>query len=211
MVSWDGIGLEEFLSETPSMRLTGMNDEELVLEGTYEINAIVDGWNHIHDSFALKMVVNRRYPRVIPKVYETEGKIPPKSEHHINPDGSFCLGSELRVKDIASKFPGLDQFAQRLLIPFLYSVSHKIRYNSYPYGDLDHGHDGLYDDYQKMFNVDSKPAVKAVMKALGRRKREANKLPCPCGCDRRLGRCDYRYFLGRFRKLERRRWFRSHL
>lgn len=211
MFSWDGIGLEELLSETPSLRLIGMNDEELVLEGIYEINAIVDGSNPIHDSFALRMVVNRRYPRAIPKIYEIEGKIPRNPDHHINQDGSFCLGSELRVKDIASKCPGLDQFAQHLLTPFLYSVSHKIRYNSYPYGDLTHGSDGLYDDYQIMFNVDSKSAVKAAMEALGRRKREANKLPCPCGCDRRLGRCDYRYFLGQFRKLERRRWFRKHL
>lgn len=78
-------------------------------------------------------------------------------------------------------------------------------------GELDHGEKGLIDDYSEMFRVNSKASVLLVLKALGLRKRSANKLLCPCGCGHHLGLCSYRFFLNEFRCVERRRWFRSHL
>ena len=76
---------------------------------------------------------------------------------------------------------------------------------------LDHGEKGLIDDYSQLFNVNGKASVLRALKALGLRKREANKLPCPGGCGDRLGSCDYRFVLNEFRQVERRRWFRDHL
>ena len=37
----------------------------------------------------------------------------------------------------------------------------------------------------------------------------ANKKPCPCGCGVRLGRCNKRFILNRYRNLAPRRWFRD--
>ena len=102
-------------------------------------------------------------------------------------------------------------FFEKVVVRFIYAVSHRVEFGNFPYGELDHGEKGLIDDYSELFNVNSKTSVLLALKALGLRKRVANKLPCPCGCGDRLGSCNYRFFLNEFRQIERRRWFRFHL
>ncbi|WP_336432396.1 hypothetical protein [Providencia huashanensis] len=90
-------------------------------------------------------------------------------------------------------------------------MSHRVEFGNFPYGELEHGEKGLIDDYSQLFNVKGKISVLRALKALGLRKRDANKLPCPCSCGDRLGLCDSRFVLNEFRQVERRRWFREHL
>lgn len=208
---WDNICLEEFLSQNPKMRLSRMNNNEIVIEGNYNINAQMEGAHHIEETYELKLVIDKNHPRLIPKVFETGGKIPRAPDYHINHDGSFCLGSEIKVKSVLFDKPDIVSFSENLLTPFLYSICHKIKFNSLPYGELDHGENGLIDDYQQLFGVKDKQSVLWALEALGRRKRDANKLPCSCGCGERLGKCSFRFSLNKWRKLEKRRWYRTHL
>ncbi|MGL4613695.1 MAG: hypothetical protein ACRCVV_07315, partial [Shewanella sp.] len=117
----------------------------------------------------------------------------------------------LKIKSILKADSSLTTFFEKIVVRFLYSVSHRVEFGNFPYGELDHGEKGLIDDYSQLFNVNGKASVLRALKALGLRKREANKLPCPCGCGDRLGSCDYRFVLNEFRQVERRRWFRDHL
>jgi hypothetical protein len=211
MLWWDDIELEAFLSQNPRMRLAGFYDDSLTIEGEYCIHAAMEGAQEIEETFSLRISVSRNFPREAPRVSETRGRIPETSDHHINHDGSFCLGSEIKVKSILSESPNLLAFSERILTPFLYSVSHKIQFGFFPYGDLSHGEEGLLEDYQLIFKVHDKSSVMLALKALSIRKRAANKLPCPCNCGSRLGKCDYRFFINQWRDLERRSWFRRHL
>lgn len=211
MTWWNSIGLEVFLSRNPKMRLTRMNEDTVVIEGNFDVNAQMNGAHHIRESYELKLVIDKDHPRQSPKVFETGGLIPRTPDNHINQDGSFCLGSKIKVKSVLFDNPHIASFSESLLTPFLYSVCHKIKFNSFPYGELDHGEAGLIDDYQQLFVVKDKLSVLRTLSVLGRRKRDANKLPCPCGCGERLGKCSFRFSLEKWRRLERRRWFRSHL
>jgi len=211
MSKWDNLKLQEFLSLYPRMRLAEYGDEQAVIEGEYFLNAQMDGYEAIQETYKLRIIFPPRYPRSLPQVIELGNRIPKNSDYHTNKDRTFCLGSEIRLKSILFAHPSILDFIKKILDPFLYAVSYKLRYNFYPYGDLDHGEDGLIDDYQRLFNVADKASVLLVLRALGKRKREANKLPCPCGCRQRIGKCDFRFNLQRWRRLEKRRWFREHL
>lgn len=193
------------------MRLTEYEDERAVIEGEYYLNAQMDGYEAIQETFKLRVIFPPRYPRSLPQVTEIGNRIPRNLDYHTYDDGTFCLGSEIKLKSILFEHPSITDFIQRILDPFLYAISYKLRYDFYPFGDLDHGEDGLIDDYQRIFNVPDKASVLQVLRALGKRKREANKVLCPCGCGGRVGKCDYRFDLQRWRRLERRRWFRTHL
>lgn len=192
------------------MRLTHYG-KVVCIEGRYDIHAQMEGFNEIHDSYALKIVIDEKYPREIPSVFETAGWLPRDLEYHIYSNGSFCLGSEIRLKAMLSETPSIPEFAERILDPFLYSVSYKLKYNRFPNGELAHGEAGLIDDYERMFNVTGKDSVLKVLSALGKKKRVANKLPCPCGCGKKLGNCEFRFSLEKWRRLDRRRFFREHL
>ena len=208
---WDHILLEEFLSRNPKMRLMPMDGDQIVIEGDFDVNAEMEGACRIEETYSLKVVLGKGFPREVPLVFETGGRIPKEPDFHVNPDKSLCLGSYLRIKSLMAESPSLLAFSGRLLIPFLYSVSYKIKFGSFPYGELDHGENGLVDDYKRLFSVNDKKSVLRTLAVLARRKREANKLPCPCGCGLRLGKCEYRFTLDHWRSLERRRWYRSHL
>ncbi|GAB6906283.1 hypothetical protein JCM12296A_21180 [Desulfosarcina cetonica] len=193
------------------MRLTELGEERVVVEGEYYLNAQMDGYEAIQETYKLRIIFPPHYPRALPQVIELGNRIPKNSDYHTNKDRTFCLGSEIRLKSILLEHPSILDFIKKILDPFLYAVSYKLRYDFYPFGDLAHGEKGLIDDYQRIFKVADKASVLQVLRALGKRKRVANKLPCPCGCGQRIGKCDYRFNLQGWRRLERRRWFREHL
>ena len=195
----------------PRMRLVELNSQQVVIEGKYELDAQMKGFEPILDTYQLQIVFPADYPRSLPTVRESEKRIPRTADYHTYKDGSFCLGSDIKLKSILFEYSTVTEFVEKILDPFLYAVTYKVEHDIYPFGDLDHGEDGLIDDYQQLFNVKGKAAVLLVLAALGKRKREANKLPCPCGCRRRIGKCDFRFDLQRWRELDRRRWFREHL
>ena len=211
MRDWDAIKLEEFLATHPQIRISEINDERLVLAGEYHLKAQLAGRELVERSYRLKLICPYDYPKNLPKVIDEEKYFPRNHEYHIYSDGSFCLGSELKIKLLLRNDHSLSVFFKKVVDGFLYAITHRIEYGHFPYGELAHGEQGLVDDYGDIFGVSGKHAVVRALQALGKRKREANKLSCPCGCRLRLGRCDYRFVLNGFRNIERRRWFRQHL
>ncbi len=211
MKHWKAVGLEAFLSAYPSIRLVDVHADKVELQGEYQLKAQLAGSRFIERTFSLRIVFPSNYPRALPVVFDIAGYFPRNQDFHTYSDGSFCLGSDLKIKSILKTDSSLKTFFEKIVVSFLYSVSHRVEFGNFPYGELDHGEKGLIDDYSQLLNVNGKASVLRALKALGLRKREANKLPCPCGCGDRLGSCDYRYVLNEFRQVERRRWFRDHL
>lgn len=211
MSKWERFELQEFLTANPKMRLTHFDDFSITIEGEYNINAQMEGFHSIHECYSLKIEFPEGYPKTIPVVIETKSVIPRDLDHHTYVDGPFCLGSDLKIKGILSESPNVSDFAGKILDPFLYSISYKIKYHMFPNGDLAHGEAGLIDDYERIFNVKGKLSVLGVLRALSKRKRVANKLPCPCACGKRIGVCDFRFSLPKWRELDKRRWFKKYL
>ncbi|MEE1981394.1 ubiquitin-conjugating enzyme family protein [Shewanella xiamenensis] len=211
MKHWKAIGLEEFLSAYSNIRLVDVHADKVELQGEYQLKAQLAGSQFIERTFSLRIVCPRDYPRALPVVYDTAGYFPRNQDFHTYSDGSFCLGSDLKIKSILRADSSLITFFEKIVVRFLYSVSHRVEFGNFPYGELEHGEKGLIDDYSQLLNVNGKTSVLRALKALALRKRVANKLPCPCGCGGRLGSCKYRFILNEFRQVERRRWFRDHL
>lgn len=211
MSKWDDLGLNDFLTSRPTMRIVSYSDLEIGLVGDYRCRAGKKGQPAIDETYTLSIRFPPRYPDDIPVVTETGGRITRHQDFHTYKDGSFCLGSDIRIKAIIRERPRLTEFADRILDPFLYSISCKIKFGAFPYGELAHGEPGLIDDYEQLFGITGKKAVLGVLNALGKRKRIANKLACPCACGHRLGKCDFRFTIAEWRTLARRRWFRHHL
>ena len=170
----------------------------------------MQGFHEIHDSYAISVRFPRDYPSAVPNVHETGKRISRDTAFHTYEDGSFCLGSEIKLKAIIFETPKIIDFFNRVVEPFLYSISYKIKYDEFPNGELAHGEAGLVDDYEVFFQVKGKKAVLGVLSALGTRKLVANKLQCPCSCGKRLGKCEFRFKVEKWRKLAQRRWFRDY-
>ena len=165
----------------------------------------------VADTFELTIEVPGQFPRQLPRVVETGRRIPRASDFHVNGDGTLCLGSPLRLMLKLVRHPTIAAFARECLIPYLFAISHKLQFGGVlPFDELAHGTPGVLADYAELFGL--KPGqVRHALSLLGMRKRDANKQKCPCSCGRRLGCCDFRFRLDRFRELASRGRFREEL
>lgn len=203
--------LEEFLTDYPGMVASPATEAGLTLKGEFEFSASRSGLPSIMDCYALEIVVPTGFPIEVPSVTEIGGKIPRDGKHHVNPDNTLCLGSPLRLRWKLSRAPTLIGFSEDCLVPYLYSISHKLQHGTFPFGELAHGEPGVVADYLDLFELANRDQVLHALDLLGKKKRFANKQSCPCGCGKRLGVCSYRLTMIELRKLAGRPWFRQHL
>lgn len=202
-------GCSEFLGGYPEMTLDPTGSGGIRLSGLFRFSASCPGDKvAIEDEFQIAIEVPQGFPRDIPVVFETGGRIPRVPEFHVNSDGSLCLGSPLRLLAIVTGCPSVLGFVDRALVPFLFAVSKSLTSGrSFPFGELPHGAPGILADYQAMLGLTTGSQVKQALWALSLKKRIANKHPCPCGCGLRLGTCRLRLKLNLLRNAASRAWF----
>lgn len=193
-------GLEEFLRSQPFLSIQPTECQDLVLEGDFELNHIVDGYPAVTDSYRLRIAIPSGFPDKPPIVTELAGKIPPLADYH-NGGGSLCLGSPLRLVVELKTEPNLSAFSRRVIVPCLYAMSLKLNHGiHFVFGELSHGVNGELDDYRDLLGLKSRDQIASAFVCLVKKKRVANKLACPCGCKKRLGRCGYNATIRQLRK-----------
>lgn len=185
----------------PVMRLIPTSERLLAIDGLYEFNLTNRQAGCLTGNYRLRIEFSDLYPRVVPRVLEVEGKIPRQPDFHVNGDGSFCLGSPIRLKAALHENPDFLCFVEAHLDPYLYAVTHKLRHGGpFLFGELAHEDEGEIADYCELFGLSNRTSVLHALTALSTKKRIANKQPCPCGCGRRLGVCLFHNKLNHFRR-----------
>lgn len=203
-------GLKHFLDDYPGMSIAPGRTSDLNLKGKFDFKADVANGPEIEDSFRLEILIPGKYPRDLPEVKEVGGKIPRNGDYHVNPGGTLCLGSPIRLLRRIHANPSLNGFAKNCLVPYLYAVSHKLNNSGdFIFGELAHGDKGIVSDYLELFRLKDSSQVAEAIRLLGLKKRIANKKPCPCGCGKRLGVCPLHTRLNEFRKMAPRSWFKD--
>lgn len=186
------IGLEQFIRTYPGMRVRPSSGRQLILRGEFEFRADYEGGPVIEDVYELTITVSERYPDYLPVIEEMGGRIPRDLDHHVFSNGALCLGSPLRLHEIAVDTPGLTAYVERALVPFLYAVTYEEETGEpFVFGELKHGVEGLLHDYEEMLGLDDPADIAEALRLLGMKRRKANKADCPCGCGDRLGVCRF--------------------
>lgn len=210
MNRYEVIGLGDFLCLYHGMGASPVSDLDLHIEGLFEFTAKPIDQDTLSDAYRLRIVVPAKFPHDLPNVEELDGRIPRRGAYHVNPSGSLCLGSRLRLLEAISKCPTLIGFATHCLVPYLYAVSRKLQKGgAFAFGELDHGYSGEMADYIHLFGLKTVDQAKKTVACLGMKKRLANKQPCPCSCGKRLGICQFNNRMRKFRRLAERSWFRK--
>jgi hypothetical protein len=192
-------GLQRFLEQQPRMSIKPGSKPGLVIEGIYWFSAEPVGREMITDSYRLLLEIPETFPKALPRVTESAYRIPSTPNYHVNSDGTLCLGSPLRLLWKLAQKPSLPGFAADCPVPFLYAMSHKLNHGGkLPFSELDHGTPGELADYADLFGPGSPEAALRAYEVLDMKKRKANKMPCPCGCGKRLGKCGFNWTIRKF-------------
>ena len=206
--------IEDLLARQQGMSLVPSRDKGFLLAGEYRFQAKPEGSELVSDQFVVRILVPDTFPSQLPMVWEAGSRIPKKASWHINikTDCSICLGGGLSLRLVAREKPSLADYLEHTLVPYLYAVCIRERYGGpFTFSELSHGGEGLIEEVRDLLVLPSDRAAVAVIRLLSMKKRVANKLPCPCGCQERFGICQLRGTLRDFRSLESRTFYKDYL
>lgn len=202
--------IDELLGSWSRLRRSPARESGLVsVQGILAFELEPKGLPKIDDAYRVRIDIRVDRDDEVPEVFELDGRIPRDVDEHVNPDGDFCLGSPLAVRLKLGRLPSLTHFVDQCVVPFLYAASWRRKGGfGWPFNELPHYSPGLLEDYQRLLRVSTAASTRLALAALCVRPRVANKLPCPCGCRRRLGKCSYRWHLASLRLLATRPYIR---
>lgn len=179
--------IAELIETFDGLSVKQLTDELVLVSGLVSFDAGYQGLERIVDSFELDIFIPCSYPRTLPVVKETGGKIS-QNYDHINVDYSFCLAVPLEQKLYYEREPNLIGFMDNLVIPFLYSYCYWNKYSKMPYGEMYHGAKGLAEYYLDLFETQN-PAhtFRTVIRCL--RNGYNAHIPCACGSGKKTLKC----------------------
>lgn len=198
--------LQVFVKAYPGMSVSPATGGPTVLRGRFAFEATWGGVD-VNDAYELRVEV-ASYPEMLPRVFETGGRIERKADEHVFAEsGRLCLGSELRLRQKIGPRLDLLSFADECIVPFLYAASRRKAEGRFVLGELSHGYAGLFEDYQNLFGVSGEEAVLSALRILATTPGAAMRHPCPCGCGKRLGQCGFHDRIAEIRGLAPRKVF----
>jgi hypothetical protein len=195
----------ELLRNYPGLRLSSVTASHVKMRGALLFSAQAPDKEQITDEFQIAIAIPHEFPQEIPSVREIAGRIP-GSFHKLN-DGSLCLGSPTRLRLALLGSDSIASFVERCVVPYLYGYSYFEKHRTMPFGELTHGTLGLCQDLAPLYGTNHTDAVPQFVRLTSMKKRKANKKPCPCGSQRRLGECHHRR-VNALRNRLGRNWFR---
>jgi hypothetical protein len=168
------------------------------IDGTCELK----GWitfvakfkgTKIKDAYKVCILIFSDYPRTIPQVWETKGRI--KETFHRNPNKMLCLGTPTELRLVIAECQTILEFIERVVVCYLFGHSYWERTGKMPFGERRHGVRGELDFYREFFNVDNDDKGIRLLAYLAKGKRYSRNKWCPCDSSRRIRICHGRKIL----------------
>ncbi|MCE9567293.1 MAG: SEC-C domain-containing protein [Planctomycetes bacterium] len=200
--------LQDTLLRYPGLRIAPSTNDDLVLAGELHFRAADLNGLTFEDQYEVELRVPSDFPRRTPTARETGGRIAP-TFHKLEGD-LLCLGARTELRLLLVQSPTLITFVERILIPYLFGHTYFTAHKRMPFGELEHGNEGLLQHFASLFGASDRVSALEFVRVASLRRRFANKRACPCGSGRRLGRCHNRK-VNHLRELLGRSWFLKEL
>lgn len=186
-------GLGELLDKFSGLRITPSCDETLRIRGELCFRVTGPEGETTEDCYFVELRIPPGFPVVTrkeaPTARETAGRIP--GTYHKLRDGSLCLAAPSALRLGLGRTATLSDFVERFVVPYLYGYSRYEKGMPLPYGELEHGNEGLRQYFATLFGVNDRSVALEFVRVASLKKRVANKECCPCGSGGRLGRCHH--------------------
>ena len=106
-------------------------------------------------NFWITIVLTNGYPEIAPKVFDFSNIIPKNKNNrfHINPDNSLCLTHPIELYKLYNKNTKLEEFVDKLVIPFYYSFFYYKETQKMPFREYSHGVQGHIEALKEYFKL----------------------------------------------------------
>lgn len=178
--------LTNFLSCQPKMEITGRENGNYVIEGTYNLSSSYKEI-YLYRKYNIMIKVPEIYPEKLPQVFDIDNIIPKEFEHFYT-DGSLCLGSPMELYLSALEHE-ISEFLIKHIDSYLYSATYFIKYNcQFPYGERSHGLMGILEFWKEYLSTNDFGIIYNVMDYISKDNYRGHNL-CPCGSKEKVRNC----------------------
>ncbi len=159
------------------------------VSGHFDLIDIQEGEHPVvYDAFEIDFTFPKNFPKCLPTVFETGGRIRRQSDNHINCDGSICYGVPVII---AARRPDLklSTFFSEILNDYFLGYLNFLEFGSWPFGEVGHGYVGAIEYMAELLKCEANQnKVKALLYLL-QLKHRRDRWSCACGSGKRLGNC----------------------
>ncbi len=184
---------KELILHFPKLQPPILNKEEgWQIKGMIDL---IDKNGVFHGQYSVKITVPFNYPKRIPKMTETAGKIPHELDRHFNDlYDSFCLAPPAQEIIILGSSYKLLDFVNKLVVPHLAIQKYYDKHKKWPEGDYYHGVAGLYQFYSEELKVENPLSLPIAMALLLKSANIIRNEPCFCLSDKKFKNCHQKHF-----------------
>lgn len=169
--------------------LTRLRETEIgtMVSGTLPFEASSEDFETITDIFEIDLIVPENYPKKLPWVFETSGRISDAYEH-VYTNGKLCLAVPTEERLMFMQEPSLRGFMTNLVIPYCYGYCYWERHGVHPFGEREHGGEGIVRFYIDRLDLQDEVQALEVAFHLFRYGYRGHH-DCPCGSRSKLRDC----------------------
>lgn len=141
------------------------------------------------DRYTIDIRLPADYPRSIPNVWETGGRIERIIDRHVFPDtGALCVGVPVELwLNLKGNF-SIENYLEKAVRPYLIGNSLIEEGQPWPFSESAHGSYGLLEFYERFLGTKDAGVVGQFLLNLLKRKVRGH-WPCPCGSGNVLRKC----------------------
>lgn len=174
--------IKEFIDSQPELRIE-IIDKHYVLAGKYAYNSI---WKKVVRAGEREVIIHIpfAFPLEAPQLFVIDI---PEGMNHIYSDNSVCLATTGEIISFLSKNPTLKEFAAKFIESFLFSINWFADYGTYPFGEREHGWQGLKSYYLENWGLTSNQYRTIVLMVYNNSYRGHNL--CICGSGLKMRKC----------------------
>lgn len=173
------------LAAYPTLHLF-LTDTGAEIRGTFPV---VGAAGEVLDEYTISIELTATYPRTLPVVRETDGRIPWTLDRHVlSTNGTCCvLLLDARWEELPEGAPFRDYLAGPLRNYFL-GQSIVEQGGDWPFGEWGHGNKGPFEYYGQLFQTQDRAAIRHFLELIGW-PNDRTRPRCACGSGKRLSKC----------------------
>lgn len=179
--------IEDLRREHAGLTSLVRREHATFVAGTISVEATTGDQEAISDAFEIEILIPNTFPKDLPQVKEIGGRIPTQFGH-VNPDGTLCLGVPIELRRAFSQMPTLAGFVENLVIPYLYAFVIWQKHGRHPFGEADHGNEGIARHYVDALKLADELSALALVTFLAEHGYRGH-LDCPCGSGAKSRAC----------------------
>ena len=176
---------EDIEEHYPTLHVIVGEDDIVRVAGMFPVR---DAEGTCIDGYEVRLDLPPDYPRGLPEVYETGGRIPWTDKRHVNTDGTACVMMPEERHRIWPRGEPLSRYLDGPLRNFFLGQLARDHDDPWPFDEWSHGEEGFNEFVQQELGSSDPIVIRRFLWLLQDNPVSYRK-PCPCGSHRQTRDC----------------------